>query len=1000
MKKTVPLLFVAILVSIMVTAVNIPLFGQQKDSKIVLSSAIKYGESLSFVIKPTPNSSKIQIDWGDGALKTYTIRPNAYAYERKVQGSIKGKVITVIGDIEEFEATNSKLTAFTPSGQANLKLLDLSDNSLTRETLQLEGLNKLENLNLSRNKLTLLKLDTFKELIYLNASENPNLGAVLLPAGSNKLKSVSLNKCDISSFPAVMLPELTSLNLGENALMEISLGDSYPKLANLTLNQNYLTTLELDGLNELQQLNVANNQIDNLNLSKLTKLTMFYAQQNKLSAVDVSNCPKITRINVSNNNLTKVDVSKQSLLIELDCSNNHIANLNLENNTYLKTLRAANNKLMVLNFHKNTSLTLIDIRNNSAFTPCSINFMFNTMWDNPRPGYSTNLFLEGCNAEGADEMEIVSEQYKWKPDIKFVERSKKAVCKELNINLKYNNRQGHVVLEQFNPITNKIEPITNKANSGWETYARITSNEGFYSPGILVDGKKIEANPFVLSNDNATIEVQWKEENSITLSTIKEQPLSFAITPFTNDDIIIDWGDGTEQHYSIGKDVLKRIDGVALGNRIVIKGELLAADFSSYPGMGTWDNKFSGVSIKGMANLSELLLYMNPIKQLNTQTLKNLSTLDCAYTDIELLDLTSNKKLNKLVCFGNGLTSLNLSENKRLKELDCRNNKLTELNLNDTPELIKLDVQNNALGSVDLTKLTQLEELKLNNNNLTLLELSNNAQLVTLAVTHNKLKQLNTEGLKQLKVLYVNDNAIKGLNLSKNEKLIYLNCANNGLSACELNDLFATLPAYPTEVTDKIADNCSLRVSDKGTHQRNDVASSETVLATHRGWSVNETGNGAGCDDAYVFIVPALNGTIALQNKQGENVASGTKVTKGDGLSVIATPNEKYKLAYITVNGVEEEAATFTIEKATWVQGVFAIDNATDSPVANKYFYYCNNTFYFDSHVDDAMLYNSKGEVIATKMGNTLTIPTHASNEAMLFVLTIQNKKYTYKLMQ
>lgn len=972
------------------------LLAQEKEKSIRIKTEIAFGESFSFVVNPAEGVSSIKVDWGNGTQESYNIRHNDMTFFRKVSGSIKGESITIYGDIEELDASGLKITAFETKGENNLKILNLSDNGLTRENLVLTGLSHLENLNLSKNKLSLLNVQELKSLIYLSASNNPSLGGVLLPKESKSLKQITLDHCDISNFSPIPLPALTLLNLSNNALMKLDLGDNYPLLTELSLGSNFISNINLSGVPKLANLDLSKNQIETLNLSPLKELVTLYLQENKLKTLDLTQNSNLTRIDISKNQIKTLNTLQQNRLIDLNCSNNQIDILDLSKNTFLKTFRAAYNKLSFLNFSTNTMLGYIDLRYNPEMTPCSVNFMFRTMWDCKGRSYSANLLLEGSNAEKATADVVTGSDYKWKTDITF--SSTPDDCKDLSFTLTNDPNKGEVVLKSYDTGTNTYHEIKEKAPAGTPILVEVTPKKDFLFGGIKSNGALLSTNPFILKKEGTTLEVIWKEQNEITLGTSIDHPLSFALTPTESGIVAIDWGNGDKVNYNLEEGKSKRIDHPALGDHITIYGDLLSADFSSYPGMGTWDNAFSSIQLKGMKSLEELSIYMNPIKALDITSLSMLKVLDCAFTQLESLTVESNKALTKLVCYGNKLKVLNLKENKELTELSCRNNRLTSLDLSQNSKLTLLDAQNNLLETIELEQLTLLEIVRLTGNKLAKLDLSQNSLIKDLVLSRNKISTLSINHLPNLRLLYIDGNNIKAIDLSKNTKLIYLNCANNGMTACQLNDLFATLPKYPSKVDIKLPDNVNLRISDNNQKNPNKAEKSETILATIQGWKPNVVGDATGCDEAYLFIESSDYGTFSLSDDKGKEIPSGGKAQKGTIVKIQPKANKGYGVETIKINGKTSAQPQFKVERSTWVQILFK--KGIETIDKSDLFFLQGNILHTSSAVKAITLYNKQGEAIfTTNRGEEETIlPSFLSEDHYILLLQTNQGGIAYKI--
>lgn len=963
-------------------------------STITLKSEKEFGSSISFTINPTAENKKVEVDWGDGELINYSIKADDMPFFRKVSGSLKGEKIIIYAALTELDAPAQGFTAFEAENQEELKILNLRENSLTKETLLLTGLVGLEDLNVTKNKLTLLDVSPFSNLQFLTANENSSLGGVLLSAQNGRLKQISLSKCDLSAFNAVSMPELNTLNLEGNSLLSIELGDKFPELTKLNLAGNYIADIELDGMPKLSTLNLSKNQLTAIDLRQQTELTGLFLAENKLKAVDISALTKLTNLDISNNEVSYINTGNQPNLTDLNCSQNHIVNLELGANEFLKNLRAAHNQLSVVNLSANKNLVHIDLRHNPNMTSCSVNFLFATMWPcASNRVWSANLLLEGSNAEGADASNVTSSDWHWILDIT---PSEPISCEEVGFSIENDATMGEVSLAQYDIASNSYLPITEKAMSGYPILATYTPKDGHLFKTMSINGTVIKCNPFILSEDGTEIAVTWETKNCFTLKTSQNQALSFALTTTEDTSIKIDWGNGIPILYPMTAGTLKRFDQEAQGEKVIITGNFITADFSSYPNMGMWDNQLTGFEVEGMGDLEELYLYMNPIKRVNLTTLPKLRVLDCAHTDLESLNVSQNVQLEKLICYGNSLVSLDLGANKQLIFLDARNNKLAKIDLSPNNSLTTLDLQNNLLEVLDVDPVEHLEILRLSGNKLTTIDVTNNLELQTLTLGRNLLEHIELSPLGKLQLLQLEENRIKQLDLSSNSSLAYLNIANNGLSACQLNDIYALLPPYPKDVAIELPDNISLRITAGEESNENQVATSETTLATYKGWTPNHEGDGTGCEEAYIFIKSSENGVLRIRDLDNNEIPSGGKAKRGSRIVFLPNPNEGFELKAVNVNGEVVEADDFTLEKATWLQAIFALD----SKVIEK-----DNLFAIEDHeikfaniVLKATLFDAMGGAVIHVAGEKLTIPRTLLGGSYILSLQTAEETFNYKL--
>lgn len=926
MKKTNFLLF------LLLSLCGVSLLTAQ-TAEIQIKTDKAFGSEISILPKTKSKDTPILIDWGDGTPKTYNVDPNASGFFAKIPGIVKGETIRILSSLTSLEASELDITSFIATGQTELKSLDLSKNKLTKETFVLNEDAPLENLYLKENDFTLLNLSPYKGLVIVDISKNPRLGDVRLPDGSKTLNSISANDCDLSHFNPVSLPALTTLSLENNALMDLEIGDNYPKLSSLSISHNEISELDVSKLPLLYKLEINYNNISRLNLYSNPELTSLFCNKNKLTNLDLSANTKLTSLACDSNVLTALDVSMLTKLTSLSCAGNKIPLLDLSQASFMNRLTVHSNQLTFLDLSACTYLQYLDIRFNPTMTRCAINYMLRSMWDNPRKPYSNNLLLKGSNAETSNGKLIKDN---WKADVVGNDTTKCA-----NVSVTLIQTEGKItLLERMVDAKQELKPIGDSVLAGTPLYVRIDETpEGKEYLGVKVNGKLIKEHIFVVNQDPTTVEPLFVNPPRIELGTKEGHDISFAlVAPQEGTEILIDWGNGTAQREIVGQ-TTRRFDHKALGTKIKISGSLIEADFASYPDQGTWDNEFTSIQLV-QPDLQVLYTYMNPIGSIDLKDCPNLTLLDVAYTEISELDLSHSTKIETLLCYGNSLAKLDLSKLTELTKLDAKKNQLTSIDLSSCVKLGHLDLQDNQLSEIDLSKLKSLRALALGANKLSKLDLANQPEVETLLVNDNRLTELDLSKLTKLATLYCNGNQLTKLDLSKQPQLQELHAYGNKLTACEVNDLYASLCSYPNGVT--LQKPYSLYITNDKSNPDNDAQHADHLIATIKGWRVNTEGDASGCDQVYVEIAPTTHGEVKLTDKQGNEIkpiwsALPThlgyhKVNKGQELNLVIKPEEGYMIDRFTANGKPISGTSIKPQRYTRVNATFKLINAVIAP--------------------------------------------------------------------
>ena len=167
-----------------------------------------------------------------------------------------------------------------------------------------------------------------------------------------------------------------------------------------------------------------------------------------------------------------------------------------------------------------------------------------------------------------------------------------------------------------------------------------------------------------------------------------------------------------------------------------------------------------------------------------------------------------------------------------------------------------------------------------------------------------------------------------------------LHAYGNKLTACEVNDLYASLCSYPKGV--KLQTPYSLYITEDKSDPDNDAKHADPVIATIKGWRVNTEGDASGCDQVYVEVAPTTHGTVKLADKQGNEIKpvwnslpthlGYHKVSKGQELNLVIKPEEGYTIDRLTANGEPISGTSIKPQRYTRVNATFKLTNAVIAP--------------------------------------------------------------------
>ena len=269
------------------------------------------------------------------------------------------------------------------------------------------------------------------------------------------------------------------------------------------------------------------------------------------------------------------------------------------------------------------------------------------------------------------------------------------------------------------------------------------------------------------------------------------------------------------------------------------------------------------------------------------------------------LDVSNCTELVELNCGYNQLTELDVSNCTELVELDCSYNQLTELDISNNTALDWLVCGDNQLTELDVSNNTALEHLRCDNNQLTELDISNNTAMWILSCRNNQLTSLNLESSYSLSFLAdrveAEGNGFIAVNLySEVEDYTYLGCVYAEPKSG------STFIGWYDENGVLLSSEAEFDISD---------ANSTVFIAKFEGGSPELT-------EYTVTINHNENGAT-------DPTAGSYTVADGEEIAITITPDEKYMVQSVLVNGVEavteivENVLTLTITGDTTVEVVF-----------------------------------------------------------------------------
>lgn len=247
---------------------------------------------MSLQIAAAKAETKVQVDWGDGQPKDYTIPTANEPFTVSSEVGL-GAHIKIYGPVTLVDATGSKIVGVAFEDAATIETLRLSRNKI--EQIDLSRLPNLKELQVSDNKLSELSL-----------SATPKLEE--LYCGYNKFTRLAVERT----------PLLNVLNCNDNQIASLALA-SLPKLEIAVLSGNaFGESLDLSANKKLRVLDIENCQLTKVKLES-EYLERIKANGNKLTELQLipyaGLALNLHSLDVRDNSFTACDLN--DLLIQL-----------------------------------------------------------------------------------------------------------------------------------------------------------------------------------------------------------------------------------------------------------------------------------------------------------------------------------------------------------------------------------------------------------------------------------------------------------------------------------------------------------------------------------------------------------------------------------------------------------------------------------------------------------------------------------------------------------
>ena len=573
-------------------------------------------------------------------------------------------------------------------------------------------------------QITLNGSNVYNQDIYIS----DNYGLLL---NSTNFPNANFRNAMLSLYPkgyltSYELQNLTSLNVANKSISDMTGVEKLIYLKELRCYGNTFTSLDVSALTRLTYLDCApNSNLTSLNVSGCTNLEDLICYSTGITSLSLSNLSKLKKLSCYSTKLTSLTVTGKSNLTELNCSNC----------TSLTSIQCYNNALTTLNVTGNTALKSLS---------CYENANLATITGLANCTALTYLDCEDCKITDLSAVNSMTNLEK------LYARNNKLTSFTLTNkpNLTYVRLNGNTSMTTATITGNG--KLATLYISGCSSLNRVDcQNNALTTLDVTGNTALKELRCYSYSNSFTSLNL-----NSNTALTLLDCAPNTNLTSLNVDNCT---NLETLVCYSTG------ITSLNLGNLSKLKYlRCYDTKLTSLSVFGK--SQLTQVLAFNNPNLTTASISNNSaLAELNITSCPALTTLNCySNSNLASLNLSGNTALTTLKCYSNKLSSLDVSALTNLTRLECYSNQLTTLNVDNNTKLQYLACGDNKLTSLNVSSKTALSELYCHNNQLTSLNVQGCSSLYTLYCHTNKLTSLYLQGCSSVKKIACHQNQITG----------------------------------------------------------------------------------------------------------------------------------------------------------------------------------------------------------------------------------------------
>lgn len=250
-----------------------------------MTTGMAVGETFTMNVATFGKDEKVEVDFGDGELKEFTLSDTP----QEITGEVKGANIKVYTasevQLKDFDASGMKLTSVNIFKSKALKNLNLNDNELSE--IDLSGNLSFKSIQLDNNKLTTLSLRGINNAKSLSCDNN-QLESIVFESSASVMSEISCsgNKLkDLSFLSRASMVEV--LDCSHNEISEYMFVNAR-NIRELNISYNKFKEVNLQNNTNLQKLNIEGNCFTYSTLPQTTAQEFIYGNQSPVTIAEKS----------------------------------------------------------------------------------------------------------------------------------------------------------------------------------------------------------------------------------------------------------------------------------------------------------------------------------------------------------------------------------------------------------------------------------------------------------------------------------------------------------------------------------------------------------------------------------------------------------------------------------------------------------------------------------------------------------------------------------------